>query len=90
MRIFKKNSVKDMQKSALLNLMCSILLRLPKRKEEYTSKTLFAFFDGLIPEGWLLNIVTHNWKLNPSDRFGILLVACRDSIGNVSIREVKE
>ena len=68
----------------------SVSLTLPKRKEEYTSKTLFAFFDGLIPEGWLLNIVTHNWKLNPSDRFGILLVACRDSIGNVSIREVKE
>ena len=68
----------------------SVSLTLPIQKEEYTSKTLFAFFDGLIPEGWLLNIVTHNWKLNPSDRFGILLVACRDSIGNVSIREVKE
>ena len=68
----------------------NVSLTLPKRKEEYTSKTLFAFFDGLIPEGWLLNVVTHNWKLDPNDRFGILLVACRDSIGNVSIREVKE
>ena len=68
----------------------SVSLTLPKSKEEYTSKTLFAFFDGLIPEGWLLNVVTHNWKINPSDRFGVLLVACRDSIGNVSIREVKE
>ena len=67
-----------------------VSLTLPKRKEEYTSKTLFAFFDGLIPEGWLLNVVTHNWKLDPGDRFGILLVACRDSIGNVSIREAKE
>ena len=68
----------------------NVSLTLPKQKEEYTSKTLFAFFDGLIPEGWLLNVITRNWKLNPSDRFGILLVACRDSIGNVSIREVKE
>ena len=67
-----------------------VSLTLPKQKEEYTSKTLFAFFDGLIPEGWLLNVVTHNWKLNPNDRFGILLVACKDPIGNVSIREVKE
>ena len=65
-------------------------LTLPLRREEYTSRTLFAFFDGLIPEGWLLNVVTHNWKLNPNDRFGILLVACRDSIGNVSIREVAD
>ena len=68
----------------------SVSLTLPKRKEEYTSKTLFAFFDGLIPEGWLLNIVTRNWKLNPNDRFGILLVACRDSIGNVSVKEARE
>lgn len=67
-----------------------VSLTLPMRREKYTSKTLFAFFDGLIPEGWLLDIVTHNWKLDLSDRFGILLVACRDSIGNVSIREVRE
>lgn len=68
----------------------SVSLTLPKRVEEYTSKTLFAFFDGLIPEGWLLDFVTHNWKLNPNDRFGLLLVACKDPIGNVSIREARE
>ena len=60
------------------------------REEAYVSKTLFSFFDGLIPEGWLLNIVARNWKINMNDRFGILLVACTDCIGNVSIREVKE
>ncbi len=64
----------------------AISLTLPLQKEEYTSKTLFAFFDGLIPEGWLLGIVTHNWKIDPKDRFGLLLVACKDCIGNVSIR----
>ena len=52
------------------------------------SKTLFALFDGLIPEGWLLNIVTQNWKLDAKDRFGLLLVACQDCIGAVSVREV--
>jgi serine/threonine-protein kinase HipA len=64
-----------------------VSLTLPLQSEEFTSKTLFSFFDGLIPEGWLLNIVTHNWKLNEKDRFGILLVACKDPIGNVSIKE---
>jgi len=68
----------------------AVSLTLPKRAEAYTSKTLFAFFDGLIPEGWLLDLVTHNWKLNANDRFGLLLVACKDPIGNVSIREVNE
>lgn len=63
---------------------------LPLQSEEYTSKTLFPFFDGLIPEGWLLKIVTDNWKIESRDRFAILLVACKDGIGNVSIREEKE
>ena len=66
----------------------AISLTLPKQKEAYISKTLFAFFDGLIPEGWLLNVVTHNWKIDEKDRFGILLVACKDCIGAVSVREV--
>lgn len=67
-----------------------VSLTLPMQKEEYTSKTLFSFFDGLIPEGWLLNIVTDNWKIDRKDRFGLLLVSCKDPIGNVSIREVEE
>lgn len=56
----------------------AVSLTLPKQSEAYISKTLFAFFDGLIPEGWLLNIVTQNWKLDAKDRFGLLLVACQD------------
>lgn len=64
-----------------------VSLTLPLQKEEHISKTLFSFFDGLIPEGWLLNVVCKNWKINNRDRFGILLVACKDPIGNVSIME---
>ena len=64
----------------------AVSLTLPLQFEEFRSKTLFSFFDGLIPEGWLLKIVINNWKLNNNDRFGILLVACKDAIGNVSIR----
>lgn len=67
-----------------------VSLTLPLRIEKYTSKTLFPFFDGLIPEGWLLKVVTDNWKIDRQDRFGVLLVACKDGIGNVSIREKKE
>ncbi len=63
-----------------------VSLTLPLREAPYESQTLFAFFDGLIPEGWLLDIVSHNWKIDQHDRFGLLLAACRDCIGNVSIR----
>lgn len=68
----------------------SVSLTMPLRAEPYTSGTLFSFFDGLIPEGWLLEAVSRNWKIDRTDRFGILLAACRDSIGNVSIRETKK
>mgnify|MGYP002516674057 FL=1 len=68
----------------------AVSLTLPLQSEEYTSKTLFAFFDGLIPEGWLLSAVSHNWKIDPKDRFGLLLVACKDPIGAVSIRGERE
>lgn len=67
----------------------AVSLTLPMQKETYRSKTLFSFFDGLIPEGFLLDLVSHNWKINRDDRFSLLLVSCKDSIGNVSIQEEK-
>lgn len=67
----------------------AVSLTLPPAETPYYSKTLFPFFDGLIPEGWLLGAVSRNWKLDTKDRFGLLLVACKDGIGNVSIREEK-
>ncbi|HET7115660.1 MAG TPA: HipA N-terminal domain-containing protein [Hanamia sp.] len=63
----------------------SISFTLPKRKEAYSGKTLFAFFDGLIPEGWLLDIVVDYWKVKPNDRFELLLNTCRDTIGAVTV-----
>lgn len=63
----------------------AISLTLPLQKEEHVSKTMFPFFDGLIPEGWLLEIAENNWKLNERDRMGLLLVCCKDCIGAVSI-----
>ena len=68
----------------------AVSLTLPLRDEPYDSGTLFPFFDGLIPEGWLLDIAEETWKLDPRDRFGLLLACCRDCIGAVSVREVKE
>jgi serine/threonine-protein kinase HipA len=58
---------------------------LPLTNVPYVSNVLFAFFDGLIPEGWLLNLAEQNWKLNERDRFGLLLACCKNCIGAVSI-----
>jgi serine/threonine-protein kinase HipA len=62
---------------------------LPLQSKVYESNVLFPFFDGLIPEGWLLDIAEKNWKLNEKDRMGLLLTFCKNCIGAVSIIEEK-
>lgn len=61
---------------------------LPLQEKPYNSQDLFPFFDGLIPEGWLLDIATNSWKINLRDRMSLLLACCKDCIGAVSV--VKE
>ena len=68
----------------------AISLRFPLREIAYKSKTLFPFFDGLIPEGWLLDIAEKNWKLKARDRMGLLLQCCHDCIGAVSVHPINE
>lgn len=62
-----------------------VSLTLPLRAAPYVERTMLPFFDGLIPEGWLLEIAERNWKLRERDRMGLLLACCRDCIGAVSI-----
>lgn len=60
---------------------------LPLRSEVFTSTNMLPFFDGLIPEGWLLQLAIENWKLNPRDRMSLLLTLCKDCIGDISITQ---
>jgi serine/threonine-protein kinase HipA len=71
------------------NLAEPISLTLPLQKDTFHSKILFPFFDGLIPEGWLLDVASKSWKINQRDRMSLLLACCKDCIGAVSIVEVK-
>ena len=67
-----------------------VSLTLPLSPTLYISNIIFPFFDGLIPEGWLLDIAEKNWKLNPRDRMGLLLACCKDCIGAVSVHPMEE
>jgi len=67
----------------------AVSLTMPLRKEEFRSKVLFPFFDGLIPEGWLLEVAERNWKINSRDRMSLLLACCKDCIGTVSVIPLK-
>ncbi|MBZ3936035.1 HipA N-terminal domain-containing protein [Methanimicrococcus blatticola] len=62
-----------------------ISLTLPLQEMPFKSDRLFPFFDGLIPEGWLLDIAETNWKISSRDRMSLLLACCRNCIGTVSV-----
>jgi serine/threonine-protein kinase HipA len=66
-----------------------ITLTMPVATTIYKDKRLFAFFEGLIPEGWLLDIACKNWRINTNDRMGLLLACCQNCIGAVSVHAVK-
>ena len=67
-----------------------VSLTLPLSDKQYRDKVLFPFFDGLIPEGWLLDIAEQSWKISARDRFSLLLACCKDCIGNVSVIPMEE
>ena len=67
-----------------------ISISLPPREEPYHSKELFAFFKGLLPEGWYLNIVSRTLKVDTKDFFGLLLASTScDTIGAVTVRKTE-
>lgn len=66
----------------------AVSLTLPLSDKPYRDKVLFPFFDGLIPEGWLLDIAEKNWKIDARDRMSLLVVCCKDCIGAVGVESI--
>ena len=62
-----------------------ISLTLPLQMEAFVSPVLFPFFDGLIPEGWLLEVALRNTDISILDRMSLLLLCCKECIGSVSV-----
>lgn len=65
-----------------------ITFTMPVTEKPYSDKRLFSFFEGLIPEGWLLDIASESWKINRNDRMGLLLACCQNCIGAVSVHPI--
>ncbi|MBR1800569.1 MAG: HipA N-terminal domain-containing protein [Bacteroidaceae bacterium] len=62
-----------------------VSLTLPLQAEPFVSPVLFPFFDGLIPEGWLLDVALRNTDISILDRMSLLLLCCKECIGSVSV-----
>lgn len=80
------------EREYLLNAaMPSISLTLPKSKEVYEEKILFSFFMGLLSEGINKEIQCRLLKIDEEDDFTRLLkTAGEDTIGAITIKEIKE
>ena len=67
-----------------------ISLTLPLQEESFVSPVLFPFFDGLIPEGWLLDVALRNTDISILDRMSLLLLWCKECIGSVSVVPIEK
>ena len=67
-----------------------ISLTLPLIKEKYTFNSFPAFFDGLLPEGIMLEVLLKKFKLDTDDYFGQLLIVGSDLVGSVTVEELTE
>ena len=63
---------------------------MPLTDETYVNEMMFPVFDGLIPEGWLLDIAQSSWKIDARDRMSLLLACCKDCIGDIGVIELKD
>lgn len=63
-----------------------ISLTMPLSNNVYKNNVLFSFFDGLIPEGYLLDLLMNKYKLKYQDRFDLLLKSGSDTIGAVTVK----
>ncbi|MDD5657933.1 MAG: HipA N-terminal domain-containing protein [Elusimicrobia bacterium] len=67
-----------------------ISLAMPLRREKFESRELFPFFDGLLPEGWLLDLTCAAAKIDKNDKFRLLLHTGQDPVGAVSVRPLED
>lgn len=66
-----------------------VSLTLPLQDVPFVSPVLFPFFDGLIPEGWLLDVAIRNTDISILDRMSLLMLCCSDCIGAVSVKPIE-
>lgn len=64
-----------------------ISLTMPLKNKIYVYEKFPSFFEGLLPEGEMLEALLRKYKLDRKDYFGQLLKVGKDVVGAVSIEE---
>lgn len=65
-----------------------VSLTMPLEKKVYEFTKFPPFFEGLLPEGVMLEALLRKYKLNKNDYFGQLMKVGQDVVGAVTIEEL--
>ncbi len=66
-----------------------VSLTMPVEKREYNYGEFPTFFDGLLPEGFQLEALLRNLKIDHSDLFSQLVAVGSDLVGAVTVIETE-
>lgn len=66
-----------------------ISLTMPLSRKTYSYDTFPPFFDGLLPEGAMLEGLLRQRKLDRDDLFGQLVTVGQDLVGAVTVEELE-
>ncbi len=66
-----------------------VSLTMPLEEKLFNSKNIFPFFEGLLPEGPQLESLLRIMKIDRDDLFSQLISVGRDTVGAVTIKEIK-
>ncbi|OGT48810.1 MAG: toxin HipA [Gammaproteobacteria bacterium RIFCSPHIGHO2_12_FULL_38_11] len=65
-----------------------ISLTIPIDKKIYVFEKFPVFFEGVLPEGMMLDALLRNYKLDKKDYFGQLIQVGHDLVGAVTVKEL--
>ena len=67
-----------------------ISLKMPTQQRIFSFNRFPPFFEGLLPEGWQLEGLLRNMKIDKQDYFKQLVTVGQDMVGAVTVEEIIE
>lgn len=65
-----------------------VSLTMPLTNKQYEFDVFPPFFEGLLPEGIMLEALLRKYKIDRNDYFGQLIIVGQDVVGAVTIEEI--
>ncbi|MCX6138434.1 MAG: HipA N-terminal domain-containing protein [Ignavibacteriales bacterium] len=66
----------------------AVSLTMPANVREYLFQSFPPFFDGLLPEGFQLDALVRQKKIDRSDFFSLLIAVGDDLVGCITAKEI--